>query len=95
MVPYRVWMKMTMPIDEVLLERVMERHGLETKTDAVNFALKELDRRSRLREVLEAGMSMTSDELKDSVYEGYDLGGLRAAEAPARPYGFRKKDTDR
>ena len=75
-------MKMTMHIDEALLERVMDRYELETKTDAVNFALRELDRRARLREVMEAGMGMSEEELKGSVFEDYDLQTRRAAESP-------------
>lgn len=79
-------MKMTMHIDENLLESVMARFELETKTDAVNYALRELDRRARLREVLEAGMGLSEEELKDAVFEDYDLKSLRAAEEPAK-YG--------
>lgn len=81
--PYRVWahtvygMKMTMHIDEVLLERVMEKYGLETKTDAVNFALNELDRKARLRAMLEEGLGLTAEELGEAVYEGYDPENLR------------------
>ena len=78
-------MKMTMHIDEHLLEMVMERYGFETKTDAVHFALNELDRRARLKAVLEGGMGMTADEMKASVYEGYDLESLRVAETPDSP----------
>ncbi len=61
------------------------RYGFETKTDAVHFALNELDRRARLKAVLEGGMGMTADELKASVCEGYDLESLRVAEAPDSP----------
>lgn len=78
-------MKMTMHIDEALLEGVMERYGFETKTDAVHFALNELDRLARLKEIMEAGMGMTPEELKASVYEDYDLETLRAAEDPYNP----------
>lgn len=89
--PYPVWshtlsgMKMTMHIDEGVLEEVMKRYEFETKTDAVNFALRELDRSARLKEVLKAGMGMSAEELKESVYEGYDLESLRAAETPYSP----------
>ena len=51
MVPYPVCMKMTMHIDEVVLEEVMVNYDFETKTDAVNFALKELDRLKKLRKM--------------------------------------------
>ncbi|MBA3960937.1 MAG: type II toxin-antitoxin system VapB family antitoxin [Chthoniobacterales bacterium] len=37
-------MKMTMSIDEALLKRVMKLTGFTTKTEAVNFALKEAER---------------------------------------------------
>lgn len=77
-------MKMTMHIDEALLERVMAKYELATKTDAVNFALRELDRLARLREALEAGMGMSEEELKESVYEDYDLNSLRVAETPKK-----------
>ena len=40
-----------------------------------------------MRAVLEAGMGMTPEELKDSVYEQYDLENLSVAEGPAKPYG--------
>ena len=79
-------MKMTMHIDENLLESVMARFDLETKTDAVHYALRELDRRARLREVLEAGTGLSTEELKDAVFEDYDLKSLRAAEEPTK-YG--------
>lgn len=75
-------MKMTMHIDEDLLTSVMETYDLETKTDAVHYALRELDRRGRLRKVLETGMEMSEAELRDSVYETYNLESLRAAEGP-------------
>ena len=78
-------MKMTMHIDEALLAAVMERYGFETKTDAVHFALNELDRKARLKEVLKAGLGATPEELKAAVYEDYDLESLRAAEDPYNP----------
>ena len=34
---------------------------------------------------MEAGMGMTPEELKASVYEDYDLEALRAAEDPYNP----------
>ncbi len=84
MVPYPVCMKMTMHIDETLLEEVMDKYGFETKTDAVNFALKELDRRKKLRAFMREGLGFTTEELKASVDPNYDLDGQRAAETPAK-----------
>jgi len=75
---------MTMHIDEVLLEEVMEKYGLETKTDAVNFALKELDRRKKLRAFMREGLGFTSEELKASVDPDYDLDALQVAETPTK-----------
>lgn len=76
-------MKMTMHIDEGVLSEVMEEYGFETKTDAVNFALKELNRRKKLRAFMKDGMGFSEDELKASVYPNYDLETLRVAETPA------------
>ena len=65
-------MKMTMHIDEALLKRVMDTYGLETKTDAVEFALKELDRKARLKKFITEGLGLSSKELKEAVYPGYE-----------------------
>lgn len=79
-------MKMTMHIDEGLLARVMEDYGYVSKTEAVEMALRELDRRARFREVGRRGMEMTPEELGAAVDPDYDLGAMRAAETP-RKYG--------
>ena len=76
-------MKMTMHIDEDLLTRVMGHHEFESKTEAVDFALRELDRKAKLRAYAKTGLGMTSDEIKSSVYADYDVVALRVAEAPA------------
>lgn len=80
-------MKMTMHIDEELLARVMEAHGFVSKTEAVEMALREMDRRVRLKEFLKTGFSdFTPEELKASVDPNYDVLAMRAAEKP-RKYG--------
>lgn len=79
-------MKMTMHIDEELLDRVIKAYGCESKTDAVDFALREMDRRVRYREVVKAGMGMTPEELADSVDPNYDVQAMRVAETPSK-YG--------
>ncbi len=66
-------MKMTMHIDEALLARVMETHGYETKTDAVEGALREMDRRARLAGFGREGLGLTPDELRNAVDPDYDL----------------------
>lgn len=73
-------MKMTMHIDENALAEVIEMFGCESKTEAVNFALKEVVRRRKLTAYLKAGMGMTPEEIRDSVVPGYDPDRLRVAE---------------
>jgi Arc/MetJ family transcription regulator len=77
-------MKMTMHIDEELLDRVIAAHGFASKTEAVEVALKELDRRDRLKEYFKKGLGLTREELKNAVDPKYDLMALRAAEIPSK-----------
>ena len=77
-------MKMTMHIDEALLERVMKRHGCESKKATVDYALRELDRRSRLREFGEKGLGLTPDELGNAIDLHYNVLAMRAAEIPGK-----------
>lgn len=68
----RYGMKMTMHIDEALLKRVVEAYGCESKTEAVEMALREMDRKVRYREFIKEGMGLTEEELADAVFPGYD-----------------------
>ncbi len=83
-------MKMTMHIDEALLERVMKEYEFASKTEAVEAALKELDRQMRLREFRKHGLGLTPEELAASIDPSYRVRGepelLMVAEKPA-PYG--------
>lgn len=87
-------MKMTMHIDEDLLKRVMDDYGYESKTEAVEMALRELDRKTRFRHFGTEGLGLTPEEWKDAVFPGYDPKNLSAydplsskiAEEPAK-YG--------
>ena len=79
-------MKMTMHIDEALLKRVMDEYDYKSKTEAVEMALRELDRRARFRELGTRGMGMTPEELGDAVDPNYDLMSARVAETPSK-YG--------
>lgn len=72
-------MKMTMHIDEALLERVMREYEFPSKTEAVEAALKELDRQMRLREFREHGLGLTPEELGNALYPDYDPDALRGA----------------
>lgn len=70
-------MKMTMPIDEALLDRVIESYGFVSKTEAVETALRELDRRTRFRELGRLGLEMTPEEIRKAVDPDYDLTVMR------------------
>ncbi len=84
-------MKMTMHIDDDLLARVMKEYELETKTDAVHFALRELDRRARLKVFAKEGLGLTAEELKDAVFPEYQLEMMKVAE-DEKPYGNARPD---
>lgn len=87
-------MKMTMHIDEDLLQRVMDHHEFASKTEAVDFALREIDRKVKLRAYAKTGLGMTSEELKSSVYPDYDVVALRMAETPTVRGKGRVKEQD-
>lgn len=65
-------MKMTIRIDAALLQRVMKDHGFATKTEAVEKALRELDRQARYEEFVKNGLGMTPEELASAVDPTYD-----------------------
>jgi Arc/MetJ family transcription regulator len=75
-------MKMTLHIDEDLLERVMAFTGAKTKTEAIANALKEIDRRARLKELLAEDWGMSADDWKHAIDPAYDLESMRVAETP-------------
>ena len=82
--PYHVWhMKMTMHIDELLLARVMESYGFASKTEAVEMALREMDRHTRFREFVNKDPGFTAEEFRDAVDPAYDVLAMRVAEPPA------------
>ncbi|MGB0335255.1 MAG: type II toxin-antitoxin system VapB family antitoxin [Opitutales bacterium] len=77
-------MKITLNVDEALLERVVKCTGSKTKTAAIDYALREMDRRARLTEVLNEGLEMSPDELANMFDPASDPMTLRAAEDPAK-----------
>ena len=80
---------MTMHIDEDLLDRVVKRFGCASKTEAVEMALKEMDRKARFRDFVKTPSGFTAEELKNAVAPDYDIPAMRAAEdTPA--YGSKK-----
>ena len=83
-------MKMTMNIDDDLLGRVMKHFGVESKTRAVELALREMDRRSELVRLCTTGLGLSADELKESFDSSYDLEKLRSLEKPVH-YGRKSR----
>lgn len=79
-------MKMTMHIDEDVLAEVVKITGVASKTEAVETALIEMVRRSRLKTCLSKGMGMTSEELKNAWEDPFPQNTAKAAEAPKK-YG--------
>ncbi len=76
-------MKMTMFIDEELLERVRKLTGLKTKTETIEFALRETERKSKLVRFL-GKKKLDASEWKESLDPAYDLMALRLAETPGK-----------
>lgn len=60
-------MKMTMHIDEEVLDRVMKVTGARTKTAAVRIALTEMARRHKLKELFSSGLGLSPEELKNAL----------------------------
>lgn len=90
-------MKMTMHIDADVLARVMKITGANTKTEAVEIALKEMARRHKMKELFSQGLGLTPDELKaefaPTAADALDSHGIKVAEDHQTPYG--QPDTPR
>ncbi|HRG56339.1 MAG TPA: type II toxin-antitoxin system VapB family antitoxin [Lacunisphaera sp.] len=89
--PYRAdVMKMTMHIDEDVLNRVMQVTGAATKREAVEIALSEMARRHKLKELLSQGLGLTPEQLKaefaPTPADQFDRPLPQVAEAKS-PYG--------
>jgi len=83
-------MKMTMFIDDALLARVMEATGTTSKTKAIDLALREMDRRTKLMKLAAAGLGLSAEQLKDALDPNYDLEEMRRRETPAH-YGRKPR----
>ena len=57
-------MKMTMHMDDTLLERGIAATGANSKTHAVDIALHELDRRAELIRLTREGLGLGPGEMK-------------------------------
>lgn len=75
-------MRLTLNIDGDLLDRVVESTGSKTKTEAITYALKEMDRRERLTAILRRGSGVPPEELADMFDPASDPIKLRVAEPP-------------
>ncbi len=86
---YRVRMKLTLNIDDELLDRVREMTGAKTKTDAIHIALNEMDRRHKLIAMLaKDDFGMTSADWKSAWADpGPDAEDFvaKVAEKPGKP----------
>jgi Arc/MetJ family transcription regulator len=83
-------MKMTMHVDDALLERAMALAGIDSKTGAVDLALREFVRRGVLVKDLGTGLDLSPAELKEVFDPAYDLEATRRAETPV-PYGRKPR----
>lgn len=75
-------MKITLNIDDGLLARVMTATGINSKTKAIDFALREIDRRHELKRMLSTNLGFTEKEIINAFDTSYDVMGLRVAETP-------------
>lgn len=78
-------MKMTMHIDEDVLDRVMRITGAPTKRAAVEIALKEMARRHKLKEILPQGLGLSPDQLAAEFAPG-------PADTVDQPVGYAAED---
>jgi Arc/MetJ family transcription regulator len=83
-------MKMTLHIDDDLLARVMKSTGTESKTRAIDLALREMDRRAKLIALTKEGLGLSAAELHDAVDPAYDLDAMRRRETPVT-YGRKPR----
>ncbi|MGV3662797.1 MAG: type II toxin-antitoxin system VapB family antitoxin [Prosthecobacter sp.] len=75
-------MKLTMHIDDALLDRVMKAHDITSKTGAVDFALREVDRRTTLKRLAETNLGLTEKEILTAFDDRYNILEMRVAEEP-------------
>lgn len=82
-------MKLTIDLDRELLERVVKLTGARTRTEAISTALKEIDRRGQLVDLLREGTGASKSELENMFDPDSDPVLLRVAEEQ-HPYGGGK-----
>jgi len=87
-------MKITINMDEELLDKVVEVTGAATRTEAITTALKDIARRARMVEVLRRGTGATPEELENMFDPASDPMSLRVAEG-ITPYQVTNKPESR
>lgn len=74
-------MKMTLDIDAKKVEEAMAQYGVETKTEVIDLALKELLRKKAVERVLAAGGKLpslpTNEDLEGSYEKNHVLNPSR------------------
>jgi Arc/MetJ family transcription regulator len=92
-------MKLTLNIDDELLERVRETTGAKTKTEAIHIALNEMDRRHKLISMLaKDDFGMSSKDWKSAWEDpGPDAEDFvaKVAETPKKPVKYERKPRSR
>ncbi|MEJ6569195.1 MAG: hypothetical protein QNL80_10040 [Akkermansiaceae bacterium] len=68
----------------------MKAHNFETKTEASDFPLRELDRRKKLRAFMKKGLALPPDELKEALYKNYSPDAIMVPEESSS-YSSKKK----
>ena len=77
---------MTLHIDEDLLGRVMAATGANSKTAAIDLALREMDRRANLVRLASEGLGLSPEALREAIDPAYNLEDNRGQETPLK-YG--------
>ncbi|OYW71055.1 MAG: hypothetical protein B7Z37_28820 [Verrucomicrobia bacterium 12-59-8] len=81
----------------------MKANDITSKTGAVDFALREVDRRSTLKRLAETNLGLTEKEILNAFDDRYNVIELRAAETPGagaklperKPVTYAKKPRSR
>jgi len=76
-------MKITLNVHDALLDRVVDITGAKTKTAAIDFALREVDRRAKLTYALASESGVSGEELRKLFDPASDPEVMRVAEDPA------------
>lgn len=85
-------MKITVNMDDELLESVMTITGATTKTEAIHIALKDIVRRAKLLNILKEGSGLPPDELTNLFDPASDPMKLRVGEG-ITPYQVINRPT--